>query len=198
MITLGLDCSQPKMLVALLQAEQVIASHSLETQNTSDSILQAVQSLLQETGLALTAITHIIYGHGPGSFTSLRIGLATLWGLFGFTPSKPKIAMVSSLELRLLSLEVAENKIIIFPARLKKVYAGWVREQNFTEACLNEEQLQRLLDLGLTPVKNDPLCPKSFENIYEKSIAYKEFLMENVMLNYLQPQSDVAMPPNKT
>ena len=105
MLTLALDTSQRKIVLALLNDGQILASHTETAEDTANALLQGLDRLLQNTATQLNQIQKVIWGCGPGSFTSLRIGAATLWGLFGARATLPEVCGVSSLLLRALSLE---------------------------------------------------------------------------------------------
>ena len=86
------------------------------------SLLRAIDELLAESGLALEQVDLIALSVGPGSFTGLRVGLATALGLSFGQPLK--IAPVSTLAA--LSLH-AGNRLRIAPvldARKSQIYAG--------------------------------------------------------------------------
>ena len=68
--------------VALVSQSQCLAEFSLQTGEThSRRLLAGIDWLLQETGIDWPAIDAVAVSLGPGSFTGLRIGLATAKGL---------------------------------------------------------------------------------------------------------------------
>jgi tRNA threonylcarbamoyladenosine biosynthesis protein TsaB len=66
-----------------------------ERTTTARSLLAATDDLLEEAGLTNADLDALVVGTGPGSFTSIRMGLATARGL-GFALSLP-VAGVSTL-----------------------------------------------------------------------------------------------------
>ena len=86
MIVLGLDTSTPSTVVGLrladgttLQARDDPAGG--ERPGHATRLLPLANGLLCEAGLDWDAITRIAVGVGPGTFTGLRIGVATARGL---------------------------------------------------------------------------------------------------------------------
>ena len=79
---LALDTSTPRGSVALLQGQELASElrlFSLETH--SARLLRSIRFLLDGTGWRLTDLNLIAAGIGPGSFTGIRIGIATALGL---------------------------------------------------------------------------------------------------------------------
>ena len=70
------------MSVALLRGEEVVAEERPPVARaTAEDLLPAVDALLRGVGVPLADIAAIAVSVGPGSFTSLRVGIATAKGL---------------------------------------------------------------------------------------------------------------------
>jgi tRNA threonylcarbamoyladenosine biosynthesis protein TsaB len=82
MRVLAFDTSTTVTAVALLDGERVLAEDERPNEERhGDVLLPRVRELLERAGVALARIELIAVGIGPGSFTGLRIGLATAKGL---------------------------------------------------------------------------------------------------------------------
>lgn len=82
MLILGVDTSLPLLSVALTRDETLIAAVSLEGKGSrNEKLLPAIDWLLAESGTDRTTIDLFAVTRGPGSFTGVRIGLATVQGL---------------------------------------------------------------------------------------------------------------------
>jgi tRNA threonylcarbamoyladenosine biosynthesis protein TsaB len=88
----------------------------------SDVLPGAITDLLGKHGLDLKAVTGLVTGLGPGSFTGLRIGVATLKGL-SYALEKP---LVGASSLAALALEGPEETELFACAVVKKgeLYLG--------------------------------------------------------------------------
>jgi len=78
---LALDTGSPLVSVALARDGAVVASRSIEQERSSVRLLEMVQEVLTEAGIGVRDLGAIAVLRGPGSFTGLRIGLATVLGL---------------------------------------------------------------------------------------------------------------------
>ncbi len=110
--------------IALLRGEAVIAAGALpEAVPTSESLLPAIDALLAETGTGLAELAGYAISIGPGSFTGLRVGVATVKGL-AFGSSQP-VAAVPSLAALALSAPPGEGPVVaLLDARRGEVYAA--------------------------------------------------------------------------
>ncbi len=81
MTVLTIDTASPKPAVALIVGARLFEEPLPEDRRASEDLLPAVRRALAAAGLALGDCTRIGVCAGPGSFTGLRVGLATAWGL---------------------------------------------------------------------------------------------------------------------
>src|SRR4051794_26837060 len=93
MLILAADTSLPIFSVALLRDRSLIGAVALEGRSSrNEKLLPAVDWLLTESGVDRHEIDLFAVTRGPGSFTGVRIGLATIQGL-ALALNKPVIAM---------------------------------------------------------------------------------------------------------
>jgi tRNA threonylcarbamoyladenosine biosynthesis protein TsaB len=133
MIVLAADTSTMTTSVAVVETGNRIrsAGKSVATP-ASDNLMPLIERALADAGIGLPEIDAFAIGAGPGSFTGLRIGMATLKGL-AFATGKPVWA-VSSLEALAMTLPAAEATAEILVAAVinamrGEVFAGWFRRQ---------------------------------------------------------------------
>jgi tRNA threonylcarbamoyladenosine biosynthesis protein TsaB len=86
MIVLGLDTATPATVAGVLRGDGVVfegAHHpaSGERPGHATRLLALIEETLAAAGVELAAVERIAVGAGPGSFTGLRIGVATARGL---------------------------------------------------------------------------------------------------------------------
>ncbi len=80
--TLALDTSTTRGSVALLQGNEITAEIRLTSLEThSARLLRSIEFLLDAAGWTLRDANLVVAGIGPGSFTGIRIGVATALGL---------------------------------------------------------------------------------------------------------------------
>ena len=93
MLVLAADTSLPLLSVALLRDGTLIGAVALEGKDSrNEKLLPAIDWLLGESGVDRHAIDLFAVTRGPGSFTGVRIGLATVQGL-ALALDKPVCAM---------------------------------------------------------------------------------------------------------
>ena len=77
---LAIDTATDVASVAVGSAEHIAAVRSIRgARQHAAQIVPLIQQVLAVAKLRLGQVTGIIVGDGPGSFTGLRIGLATAW-----------------------------------------------------------------------------------------------------------------------
>jgi tRNA threonylcarbamoyl adenosine modification protein YeaZ len=93
MIILAADTSLPLLSVAILRDDDLVAAAALEGKGSrNEKLLPAIDWLLAESGVDRQYVDLFAVTRGPGSFTGVRIGLATIQGL-ALALGKPVCAM---------------------------------------------------------------------------------------------------------
>ena len=108
--------------LALARGEELIASVSGDPAvSHSNTLLADLDKLLSRTTFKLADIDLFAVAVGPGSFTGLRIGIATVKGLAA-TLAKP-CAAVPTLQAVALAGGVSEASVALLPAGRGEVFA---------------------------------------------------------------------------
>jgi tRNA threonylcarbamoyl adenosine modification protein YeaZ len=80
-LLLSLDAGSPLVSVAVGRAGTVVAERSIGIERSSEALLRLIDEALAESGARPRDLGGVIALRGPGSFTGLRVGLATALGL---------------------------------------------------------------------------------------------------------------------
>lgn len=134
---LGIDASMTTGSVALTDGRQVMAEYLLDIQAThSERLLPALDRILQDTGSGGDDLDGISVATGPGSFTGLRIGVATAKAL-AYTWQRPLIG-VTVLEGLAFQVGFAAPWVCsLVDARHDEVYGCLYETQDLPKACLS-------------------------------------------------------------
>ena len=148
MLILALDSTAVVASVALCRDETPIASFHIKNGNThSETLLPMVETVLKTAGFSVDDVDLFACSVGPGSFTGVRIGVATVKGL-AFGKNKPCIG-VSTLEA--LALNAVPFDGIICPvmnARRGQVYNALFRYENEALVRLCPDRALSALELN--------------------------------------------------
>jgi tRNA threonylcarbamoyladenosine biosynthesis protein TsaB len=123
-LVLALDASHMTGSVAVTRGRDPLHEIVFDASDThSATLMPAVDSCLAATGVRIKDIDLFVTVIGPGSFTGLRIGLATVKG-FAAVARRP-VAAVGSLEMIAASLPPGGSLIVpVIDARRGEVYTG--------------------------------------------------------------------------
>ncbi len=163
---LAIDTSTTGCSVALHRGHELLARYDLFTERTSSSLLTTlINNVVEHTGHQLSDLDAIAVAKGPGSYTGLRIAVATAKGLC-FALDKPLLA-VNTLNamseqvrtahtLMRITLKPALNPVFFCPmidARRMEVYcamydAGGVEMLPTTANVIDAESFAEELERG--------------------------------------------------
>ena len=155
MIVLALESSAIAASVALQKDDRLLAEMTLNRGNThSENLLPMVETLLTRLDLTIDDVDLFAVSVGPGSFTGVRIGVATVKGL-AFGKNKP-CAGVSTLEALAENLAFLPDGLIcpVMNARRNQVYTALFRggKRLLPDAAISVEELETILAAYSEPV----------------------------------------------
>ncbi len=153
MLILALESTAKTASAALWRDGEMLALSSLSSGNThSTTLLPLVEQMLTATGCSLSDVNLFATAVGPGSFTGIRIGAATLQGL-AFGSEKPSVG-VSSLTAMAYNLRGFEGILCpVIGARRSQFYSALFSSDG--------EQVKRLTedDIVLASEMDEYLAP---------------------------------------
>jgi len=124
------------MSVALLEGDRAVAEiTSDDTRVHSERLLPAIDRLLELAGVSLDAVGAFAVSIGPGSFTGLRIGLATLKA-FAFDETRPVAAVPTLAGLCAAAAGASGPVAALLDARRGELYAAAVAAAGDPEPTL--------------------------------------------------------------
>jgi tRNA threonylcarbamoyl adenosine modification protein YeaZ len=80
-LLLAIDAASPRVSVAVGRGPELIAERAVEIERSSGRLIDLIGEVLAEAGARPADLDGVVALRGPGSFTGLRVGLATALGL---------------------------------------------------------------------------------------------------------------------
>lgn len=145
---LAFESSAVSASVALVEDEKLIAQSFQNCGLThSRTLLPMAESLLANCGAALDDVDAFAVAHGPGSFTGVRIGVATVKGL-ALGADKPCVG-VSTLEAMAWGARALGGRLCcVMDARAGQVYNALFAIEDGAPHRLCDDRALKLTDLG--------------------------------------------------
>ncbi|MBA3465584.1 MAG: tRNA (adenosine(37)-N6)-threonylcarbamoyltransferase complex dimerization subunit type 1 TsaB [Deltaproteobacteria bacterium] len=160
MKVLGLDTSTMTSGIAVVDGDRVLAEARHDASGRKADLLVAIDDCCKRAGVGPKDLDAVAVGAGPGSFTGLRIGMATAKGI-AFATGKPLWAVSS---LAALAFDASQDPIAIkrtwgipggafiaaLDARRGEVYAGCYHADETTNGwtLIGEERVLAPRDLA--------------------------------------------------
>jgi len=171
---LALDTSTMMATCAVLHDNQLLGEYSLNQEEShSEKLVPMIKEMLDSLNLNISDIDLYAVAIGPGSFTGLRIGVATIKA-FAHLFNKPVVG-ISTLEG--LAFNLPYNKIVVpmIDARRNRVYTGIYTWENSEMKTIKKadvidiDELLKELDNSYDEIVVNGLG----SNVYEKVIKDK-------------------------
>jgi tRNA threonylcarbamoyladenosine biosynthesis protein TsaB len=165
---LGIDTATGFASVAVVDGATVLAETRSETAGHRADLLVLVDAVCTAAAVAPRDLDGIAIGAGPGSFTGLRIGMATAKGI-GFAAQRPLWAVSSLAALAHAELELDPSGIVVavIDARRGEVYAGAYQLDSGAVTLIGEERV-------LPPRELSAFAPAGARFTGDAATAYPE------------------------
>lgn len=136
---LAIDTSSLVATIAIINEENLLGEYTINTPMThSQKLMPIIDELMSNLDMSMKDIDLIAVSRGPGSFTGIRIGVATAKGLAH--PTNIPVIGISSLEG--LANNITYSKDLICPimdARRNQVYTGVYKWEDYALKNVVEE-----------------------------------------------------------
>lgn len=168
---LAIDTTSKICSVALLEDEKIIDEINLDSGLThSENLMPLVKKILEKNEVQLKEINLIGVDVGPGSFTGIRIGVASIkamaevWNI--------PVASITSLETLARSVETNNPIVSLIDARNNQVYMG-IFDNKYNKV---EEYLADDINIAIEKIKKY----ETISIVGDGSIIHKELLLQNI------------------
>lgn len=130
MKVLGIDTSTLATTISVLDLDELICEYTVNTKKThSQKLMVMIENMLKVSDINIDDIDLIAVCEGPGSFTGLRIAMATAKAIAH--ANNLDIISVDSLEVLAKNIEITDKKICcIIDAQKTQVYNGMYKYEN--------------------------------------------------------------------
>lgn len=141
---LGIDTSTMAANVAVLEDDKLICEYTINTKKThSQKLMPMIENMLKLSDLDIKEIDAIAICVGPGSFTGLRIGMATAKAM-AHVNNIPLIG-VNSLEILGANMDLCNRNICsILDAQRNQVYMN--------KYILKDDKITKLEEISIKPI----------------------------------------------
>lgn len=136
---LAVDSSGLVASVAIIEDDNLVAEYTINYKKThSQTLLPMLDEIVKMTETDLASVDAIAVAKGPGSFTGLRIGAATVKGL-GLALNKPIIGVPTVEGLAMNLYDCTDLICPLMDARRNQVYTGIYKFQNDHLSVVKEQ-----------------------------------------------------------
>ena len=141
---LGIDTSSMAASVAVIEDNKLICEYTINTKKThSQKLMPMIENMLKLSDLDIKEIDAIAICVGPGSFTGLRIGMATAKAM-AHVNNIPLIG-VNSLEILGANMDLCNRNICsILDAQRNQVYMN--------KYILKDDKITELEEISIKPI----------------------------------------------
>ena len=176
---LAIDTTTNQLLVAVKTDEKLFKNQPQKTMKHLEVALPQVDYVLDEANIDLGDLDYIAVNIGPGSFTGIRIGIATAKGIL-CVYNNIKTVPVNSLDFLAYNVIKQTGKkdfIVVIPSTLEKFYSVTYKNgERVDSKIITKTELGEISDLPIYSYEESEGI-KAVKNI--DFIEYVEYLIKN-------------------
>lgn len=134
---LALETSSPVLSLAIKKGDSPVFEKSLEGYISHvEKLIPLLDEMLKEAKISLSEMDHFLMGRGPGSFTGVRVGFATLKALRIVQKKDCWGALSLDMIAENVSGENGDSLVVCLDARRTKIYTRFYerRENSWVES----------------------------------------------------------------
>lgn len=151
MMILGIDTSTTRTSVAILDGDRVLAEfhRSDDRRGRGSDLLVLIDAVCVGAAVGPRDFDAVAVGAGPGSFTSLRIGMATAKGI-AFAANCPlwTASSLAAVAHDALDEEPTATVVAILDARRAEIYAGAYHRDGERTVLIGQERVMPPAELA--------------------------------------------------
>ena len=179
---LAIDTSTSRFSVALSDGEKILAERNIVlTKVLENSIIPVIDSVLKKAKTPLAKLDGFAVGLGPGSFTSLRVGVSTIKA-FCLATDKPVVG-IPSLDIIAQGVNLPKGQVcVITDARRNLVYAAIYRKEGSRLKQISDYLLVPMDEL-LNKISQDTLFTGDAVDIFKNNIIERKNKFKSVFVS---------------
>ncbi|MBP5427359.1 MAG: tRNA (adenosine(37)-N6)-threonylcarbamoyltransferase complex dimerization subunit type 1 TsaB [Clostridiales bacterium] len=184
---LALDTSTKVASVAIIDQDKMLAEYFVNTDkmNHSQKLMPVIDGVIKDLGIDLREIDYYAVSVGPGSFTGLRIGVATVKGM-AYANNK-KVVAVDTLDAIANNVSYSDDIVCcIMDARNRQVYVAMYdgKKKIVEDTAIDiDELIDKLIFLGTRIIF-----------VGDGVLVYSEYLKEKLQDNFVMPRRVDVLP----
>lgn len=184
---LAIETSTYSGSIAILDDSKIIGEYYFDTGPAhTEKLIPSINWLLNELDTERADLSGVAVSLGPGSFTSLRVGISTAKGIC-YSLGIPLVG-VSSLQVLAMNIPFASRRICsVVDARKGEVFVAFFRTVDGKVDRLTE-------DMVLSPEKLVEIIREDTIFVGDGALLYKEYLEDNLRVDILFSPVNMNFP----
>lgn len=155
---LAIDTSSEACSAALCMDGNVVEKYAEKPREHTRLLMPMIRELLDDAGVSIGDLDHIVLGNGPGSFIGMRIAASVAQGLaHGAGISIVPVSSLAAVAAEVMLTTDAKHVAVAQDAHMNEVYLGlFARNDDRLPAALSAERLQSAATISEISANGSP------------------------------------------